>query len=352
MVNLSFYRIYFIFIFPGITSKLPSAQDLSDAMPSLVKSTLHSMATAPVVGDLGANVQAYAEATSKSLDDTTGSLEEIYCGLSKQFARIITSKKIVFPNTVKTNILVGTNHWLSLEKNREDLKNNFQVLNEADEEVLNPFVGEFIFMLSRNILLFCLKRMRCVTQEEVEERRKRSADKIDSEEFQQLVYHIGGSIVSGFLWKGKGYSETSSTWAAYCEVLKGNFLRDTGKSNECSEAVRHFTDTRDRGGLTHISDSAFDFFLTLFDCIMQCEGEDGSIPPDVIDKRVLGDDAILCLWDVMVGNELDADQSLDLLIQITQAAVRVVVKGIMKRRLNEHLKQSYSSVALRSKLAS
>ena len=60
---------------------------------------------------------------------------------------------------------------------------------------------------------------------------------------------------------------------------------------------------------------------------------------------------VLCLWDELVGNDLNQDNSLDLLIQISESCVKVVLKGILKRRLNEELKQAYSSVALRAKLA-
>jgi len=116
--------------------------------------------------------------------------------------------------------------------------------------------------------------------------------------------------------------------------------------------VSHFAKSVDRGGLKDISQEALDFFVVLFDMLMSLEGSDGTLPKDVVEENVLQDSSILCLWDVLVGSHLDDDTvSLDFLTQICNTCKRIVMKGILKRRLNERLKKAYSNVPLRSRLA-
>ncbi|KAK3922780.1 Undecaprenyl-diphosphatase [Frankliniella fusca] len=335
----------------GVTSRLPIASNLIQAMPVLFGAVIVDILKEEIVGDLDSKIHEYAQQLSVNLSDTTGTLEELYEFLGDCFYKILRKKKIVFPAGVKSNVLLGTNELLCSKSFRDNVKEKLLVLQDVSEDVLNVFVGVFIFNLSKKVLLHSLKSMRIVTEEEVEVRMRYSKDRIESEDFRQLVFHIGGAIVKGYLWKGEQYSDGSSAWASFVSVLKNNFVM-TDNSSQCSESIRHFTEARDRGGLTYIYTRAFDFFLIMFDKIMQCECEDGSLPPDIIDKNVLSDEVILCLWDVLVENELSSDDALDLLMQMCTTAVRIVMKGIMKRRINDHLKKSYASIALRSRLAS
>ena len=147
------------------------------------------------------------------------------------------------------------------------------------------------------------------------------------------------------------YAKTSRTWGKYYDALKNLLISESGHDRRADE-VRHFAESKDREGYKHVTDDTFTFFMTVFDLLMSVEGEDGSLPSNVMDETILGSDVVLCLWDALVGNYLNPDESLDLLMQIVQTSVKVVMKGILKRRLNEHLKQAHNSVALRAKLAS
>lgn len=206
--------------------------------------------------------------------------------------------------------------------------------------------------LCDKVIAFTLKHVRGASASTGDKYKKRSKDNLNSIEYRQLSYYIGGSVVKGFLWKGNQYAKDSNVWSCYCEVLRKRFLRsdETGE-NQCEDSVRAFTDAQDRGGLTHLSTEGFSFFATLFDLIMNLESDTGSMPPDVVEKHILVHDVILCLWDSAVGNDLKEDQSLDLLIQICNSCIKVVMKGIMKRLLNDHLKKALNSVALRARLA-
>ena len=57
------------------------------------------------------------------------------------------------------------------------------------------------------------------------------------------------------------------------------------------------------------------------------------------------------MWDELVGGELREDQSLYLFTDIVHCCAKIAAKGILKRRLNEHLAQAYSSVTLRHQVA-
>ena len=158
-------------------------------------------------------------------------------------------------------------------------------------------------------------------------------------------------MVKGYLYKGSKYMTSNTRWAAFVSVLRSKFQGSDAVGNLCVDEVTVFTREKDRGGLTHISQEALDWFVVVFDRLMSLEGADGSLPENVISENVLDDSAILCLWIVLVGNDLDEDTSLDFLMQMAESCRLIVMKGIMKRRLNEHLKKAFAAVALRSQLA-
>lgn len=338
----------------GVTESLPSDADLHGAMRSLVLEALQEIINVPVIGEFSQLVQDFTVHVKNYF--TSIEYEECECDilpeLSETFYSIITSQKLTFPSVIRSAVLKGTNKLLNDNARCAQLKNLLRkCCADVKEEVITLFYGDFILQVSKKVLVFALKKMRGSTMESVqEERRKRSSDRIDSTDFLELVYYIGGAVLSGLIFKGQGYSDTSPVWRLYVDVLKERFLRND--NNACSDAVRMFTECKDRGGLTHMSDNAFNFFVFVFDLLMSLEGEKGSLPEDVVDVSILNNDVVICLWDELVaGSQLDEDQVVDLLVQFSNKCVRVVMKGIMKRRLNEQLKKSYSSMALRARLA-
>lgn len=336
-----------------MTSRALSLQEINQEMLPLITAALKDMIQEPIIGQLSQSVHDYCLTLDEALQDPTLD-SELLTYLSESFNEILQSRKSLFPSSIKSSLFIGTNKFLCSPEFRKNSKGYFELLKECEKSVLNVFLGDFMRTLCNKVLVFCMRKMRGELNNNTGPiRKKRSNEKFDSKEFRQTTYHIAGSIVNGFLWKGNRYKETSKAWASFCVVLRENLLVKKGNnaSNQCSDEVRHFSDKKDRGGYKHVTDQTLTFFLAVFELLMSLEDEYGSLPSNVIDHNVLVDDVILCIWDDLVGNDLCPDDSLDLLIQICQSCVKVTMKGIIKRRLNKVLKKAHNSVALRASLA-
>lgn len=341
-----------MFWFSGVTSRAPTYDQLLNKIPELVSASLVELESEPVIGNLSQLCHDYIVSfQEKFKEDISGEASEMCSVLCDNFNDIMKGRKALFPSSIRCAFYSRTNKLLSTKEFIASMTGCMTALCEGEDSVINVVFGNLIFILSKKTLVYIIRTMQGCAVTPGIERKKRSEDDIDSIEFRQLVYHIGGCIVSGFLWKGGQYSENSQTWAVFCDVLKSKFLRSEDRSDECSEDIRAHTDALDRGGLKHISDAAFDFFLMLFDFLMSLEADDGSLPADVIDSYVLQNDVLLCLWDVLVCDYLGEMDSLDLLVQMTEKAVKITIKGIMNRRLSEGLQKAYDSVGLRARLA-
>ncbi|KAK3924506.1 Protein Wiz [Frankliniella fusca] len=342
-------------VLKGVASRAPNLQDLLMAMERLVKEVLEEIAKERVIGDLSDKVNKYAGKILLKLNEehAKDDTEELYKFLSYHFFDIIRDSKILFPSSIRSAFNIGQNKLMSSEEFMTELNGILSSLEETEVDVCNVFIGNVMLILCKKIQIFCIRHMREVSAELLQpvQYKKRSKDSINSVKFHQLVYYIGGSVVGGFLWKGKEYGKTSAVWNRYFDVLTAKFCVNTEKTNQCVEEVREFTERKDRGGLTHLCEESFSFFLVLFDQIMSLEGEDGSFPQKIIDENILGSDVLLCLWDCLVGNELNQDDSIDLLVQVSDTCLKIVKKGILKRRLNKHLQKPVNSLALRKRLA-
>lgn len=235
-----------------IVSKAPSHTQLQQEMPNLINAVLIELLLEPVIGDLSQLCHDFCIEVQKNITgDVTGAVPELCEYLATAFDDILKLNKALFPSSIRTSMYVGSNKILSSCDFVEALKGHISVFSDSancDNGVINVFIGDFVMSLTKKIVIYAIRTMRGVSPlGDCDNRRKRSSDKIDNLEFQQLAYHIGGSIISAFLWKGIEYSETSQTWTNFCEVLRSRFSRNKEKTNECSTEVRGHTDKTSRG---------------------------------------------------------------------------------------------------------
>ncbi|KAK3925302.1 Levansucrase [Frankliniella fusca] len=335
-------------------TKAAKRDDIFEQLPNLLTDTMERLLKDPSIGEFSVKVKDVATCVRNSLRCYEECHEELFKFLADNLYPLISNAQAVFSSSLSSVIYIGVNKLLNCSEFMKSFsKHIIGLLDEQFEvtcEIINFFVGSCMFELSKLFIIYITKKIHGSTAND-EVRRKRSTDKIDSSTFLQLCYHIGGSVVKGYLYKGSKYMVTSSRWAAFVSVLKNNFVKSEAIGNVCADNVTEFTREKDRGGLTHISQEALDWFVVLFDLLMSLEGNDGSLPENVISENVLGDSTILCLWDVLVGSDLDEDSSLDFLMQMADSCKLIVMKGIMSRRLNDTFKKAYDSMALRSRLA-
>ena len=341
----------FIFLVSGAFARAATREEFLAEMPALAVHAREKIVEEPLIGDAAVSVNKFAQVvleTMKSRDEFHVELFEYLC---EQLYNLLKDHNSIFASTLQNVLLVGVNKLLSGEF-RGDLREYILGLSisEPPDSVgtLNIFLTNFVMQLSYLAIIFYVKKIHGFSATQ-EVRKKRSDDKLDSTTFLQMSYYIGGSVVAGYLYKGAKYK--ASPWKAFVVILRNKLRRDHAVGNACADVVREFTESKDRGGLTHISQEALDFFVVLFDLLMSLEGVDGSLPENVVDGHVLTNDVILCLWDTLVGSDLDEDSSMDFLDRMACTCRNVVMKGIMKRKLNEHLKKAISSVSLRSRLA-
>lgn len=334
-------------------SKIAKPDMFLEKLPTLITNTLDNILKEKYVGKYAASIKSFTEDLRNTFSSPEEEHEMLCKFLHEHLYPILSQQSSVFASSLEYAFYVGVNSLLNNLEFMGDLLKYVVALGDAQSpqmEVLNIFLGSFMLLLTNEALLFFIRTIHGATIND-QVRRKRSNDKTDSRTFLELVYYIGGSVVSTMLFKGKKYKETNHRWELFLEVLQNRFLKKEGVGNSCSASVSHFTESVDRGRLKHISQEALDFFVVLFDLLMSLEGEDGSLP-NTVEENVLENNTVLCLWDVLVGSLLhDDDVSLDFLMQVCATCKRIVMKGIMKRRLNENLKKAYSSVALRSRLA-
>lgn len=336
----------------GIFSRAAKPEGFREKLPLLITNTLSTMHEEKFTGKYASDIKQYSEVLKQSFQCPEEDHDLLVNFLHEHLYAILTSHSSAFSSSLAFTFYVGVNKLLNNADFKMDLKKFILPLGEqpASIQVLDIFIGNFMLGLSSEVLVYFIRTIHGACENDVI-RKKRSGDSSDSINFLQLVYYIGGSVVAGLLFKGNKYKERNPNWQSFVEVLKSRFSRVEGVGNACSEEVSKFTKSVDRGKLKHISQEALDFFVVLFDFLMSLEGDDGTLPPNVIEDFVLEDSSLLCLWDVLVGTHLEDDVSLDFLIQTSNTCKLIVMKGIMKRRLNENLKKSFAAVSLRSRLS-
>ncbi|KAK3929442.1 High mobility group nucleosome-binding domain-containing protein 3 [Frankliniella fusca] len=334
-------------------AKVSSPDDFMENIPILLQDTMQLILKEPHVGTHANDIRDLSKCLANSLSNLNEIHDELFQFLHSNLYPLVTDCQGVFSSSLAYVFHVGVNKLLNNQDFVTRLKMHIlglEEVNQPSDSVMNIFVASLMLKLSCVTVVFITKKIHGSTAND-EVPRKRSADKIDSLTFLQLCYHIGGSVVSTLLFKGEKYRVTNPAWERFVGALKQKFLASEAIGNKCADEVAEFTQAKDRGGLKHITQEALDFFVVLFDLLMSLEGSDGSLPPDVVTNNVLEDNVILCLWDILVGCELDEDSSLDFLMQVTEACAKIVSKGILLRRVNENLKKSFAAVSLRSRLS-
>ncbi|KAJ1519124.1 hypothetical protein ONE63_011277 [Megalurothrips usitatus] len=334
-----------------VFSRAAKQDKFMEELPSLMTKGLESLLQEKFVGKWATPLQDFC----KQVRDTFNNLEEEHQDLCNYLCEplygILLNHGSVFSSSLVHSFYIGVNKLLNDSEFMVGLQNHIVALGHAQPPspaVISLFLGHYMHVLSSQIVIYFIRTIHGASANDVI-RKKRSGDKVTSTDFLELSYYIGGCVVHTFLRKSLKFS--SDNWKHFRSVLEERFKRTAGVGSVVTSEVSHFTDKVDRGKLTHISQEALDFFVVLFDFLMSLEGNDGSLPVNVVDENVLQDDTILCLWDVLVGSHLEDDASLDFLIQMSETCKRIVIKGIMTRRLNDNIRKAVAAVPLRSRLA-
>lgn len=139
------------------------------------------------------------------------------------------------------------NGWLNSGEFRDDLRGFILGLGLSGPpqsvEILNVFLSNLVMQLGYSVLIYYVQTIHGFSATQ-KIRRKRSQDKLDSKEFLQLSYYIGGSIVSGYLFKGQKYKD--SKWKKFVTILKTKFSRVQAVGNACADDVRNFTEEKEK----------------------------------------------------------------------------------------------------------
>ena len=284
---------------------------------------------------------------------TNGEGEVLISRLSRYFLDILRNENVLLPSDLRHSVNVKTNRLLGSEDFVREMKDLMTQLCGASDALLNVFIGNVFFKLFNWLLVFCLRTIRGQAYNvDSQFEQQQTSDTSHQKEFDELVYHIGGAILKGVLKKSKLYA-SNANWVLYGDIVKRKFTTPelSSELDSCSAHVGCFTAGRDRGGLTYCNPESFKFFQILFSVILSLEGSDGSLPVETVESHVFDNVHLIFLWDDLVGSELTESQSLYLFTDIVRICVKVSAKGILKRRLNAELARSYTSVALRHRLA-
>lgn len=287
----------------------------------------------------------------------------------KSLVQFLTQNILQVKNNIKANLKSGIRSQFLVEFNKLCCDNVFMgelqelfepLVSPTTNEVLNVICGVVLFQFSNELLLMVLRKMLGTpVPSEAIVRKKWSSDDIDSIEFKEIIYYIGGAVLHTFhrdLWQHPNCKKLST----FCEVLKDRFqeLRDKEESDDFIteeddtefELIRDWTEAMNRGGLIFLSKDAHNFFVSIADRVLCCEGSDGSLELEFVFGEVLKDFTVLSYWDTLVGEVLEESVSFDFLQAICDIVVKIARQGILKRRLNELMKSAYISVSLRHRL--
>ena len=206
-----------LLIFPsvsGVTSRAPTQQELCQEMSSLLEAAVREVSKDPAISYLGSKVNNFCASVLFALatNECCETVDDLMSLLSEKFHQILSGKKVLFPSAIRAAVYVGVNQLLCDNEFRDTLKHHLRSLEgeNLDNSVLNVFVGVMVLKLTQKKLVYVLRKMRRCENESEFTRKKRSEDSVNSETFQQVVYHVSGSIVNGYLFKGKQYSKKQS----------------------------------------------------------------------------------------------------------------------------------------------
>ena len=264
---------------------------------------------------------------------------------------------------VRTQFLMGTNKLVNNTSFIEELGGIFvSILENPSKEALNLLCGVFMLNFSQELLLLIVRAMLGSAPPAVAIIRKKwSSDDVDSEEFKEIIYYIGGSVVHSFH-SALRRRPKAVNLTRFCHILKTRFeepkdifaQRDNSEIEPpelCDDTVKEWTKERNRGGLIFITKDAHNLFVALADFVLCCEAEDGSLEQDYVFEGVLKNSTILMYWDFLIGLELEEAQSIDFLQAVCQVFVKCARQGILKRRLHDAIRSAYTSVSLRHRLS-
>lgn len=227
--------------------------------------------------------------------------------LAEQFNKAFRFSTSVFISKLRDSVTSATNVLLNSDNFRNPLKELCNKMIECSEGVLNFFIAKFISELSNKILMHAIQVMQNrAANVQDSGPRKRSKDNFSSVNFKRIVHCIGGSVVCDINRRQRNY-HTATHIKTFACIMNQKFIEDKC----CDPEIKEWTVAQDRGRLVHVSKNAFNFFIALFHVVMCHEEEDGSLFLEKVNVAVRHNLSITEKWDMLVGTNLDEEQSLE-----------------------------------------
>ena len=181
--------------------------------------------------------------------------------LSRHYSEVVKNIVASLKTAIRSEFLLKTNKFNSFV---EELKTIFWAcdLDDPSQEALNLFSGLFMLNFSQELLLLLVRAILGSPPAGVPVLRKKwSSDDVDSEEFKEIIYYIGGSVLHSFHSALRRFPKAEDL-NRFCGILKDRFqemkdLTSQESDNEldrpetCEEAIKDWTKARDRGGVIY-----------------------------------------------------------------------------------------------------
>lgn len=283
----------------------------------------------------------------------TNEWKEFVAFLSQRFCVLLSSEKFCMPSALLLIELSVVDNILSTFSDREYLLLKLSAIVNCEDSVGDMFLCEFVFTFADQLVIFIF---RCLRNADGNPRRESSIE-FDSET-RKSIFYIGGSIFHGFRLFGARYSK-SQKWKKIVELIDQKVLEDDFyEALQCEEEHseqhkedRLWTEQRNRGGLKFVKEPVQAFLMSVLKIMVEDKQPDGSVPIEgILNKVVVSDPKFE--WDNAVGNSLDQDLSLTLMIGVTKKLLSTYAKGEIKRILNTTNKNGATvSITLRHKVA-
>lgn len=203
------------FFLSGAFSKMASEAEFMANLPALFVGALGRMQQDPSIGATAVELDNFVRSLKESFNNPDDLHEEFFKFLFDNIFPILRDINALFSSSLSFLFYTNVNSLLNNAQFRADFKNHIRAIDinvETADNILNLFIGSSMLHLSTEIIVFSLQRIHGATATDTI-RKKRSDDSVDSETFLQLCYHIGGSVVSGFLFKGEKYKANNANWS-------------------------------------------------------------------------------------------------------------------------------------------
>jgi len=208
--------------------------------------------------------------------------------------------------------------------------------------IINSVLVDFVFGLGNKIISFIAKTVMADSQPNSPVSLSISTDE------NQTIHYVAGAIIRQYLRKARRF-KTNRFWINVDGAIK-NCPLEGDMVVAAANSDRYWTEFCNRGALNFVGAQFMKFIIAVVHLLVRIERPDGSLFHEDVQQELLVSPA-RTLWDELIGNNLDEDDSIIFMRGVVRSFTATYGKGRSLRLMNYEMGRPKATMSLRKRLA-